>query len=154
MDKQKVLDVYLAYLEKKIQESEVALASIHKGIDTAPTPSESHSDTTRFQQTGVATVMMNRLSSLKTSKASIALMRSRELTAPDIGALIVIEDLGLEEKEYYFVVSGGGGESIELEGTEVLFVSTQAPILEPISKTKVGEPFEFRGRQLALVEIS
>jgi len=154
MKKESVLRVYIEYLEKKVRKTEEALNAIYEGIDSAPTPSQSHSDTTRSQQSRVASETATRLSSLKTTRASMAFMQSKKSTTPEIGALIVVEDVGFKDKEYYFVVPDGGGESIEFEGTEILFVSTRAPILEALSKIKTGDFFEFRGRRLVLIEIS
>jgi hypothetical protein len=154
MNKENVLRVYIEYLDKKIEKTEKALSAIYEGIDSAPTPSQSHSDTTRSQQSRVASETATRLSSLRTTRASMAFMRSKKSITPEIGALIVIEDIGSKDNEYYFVVPDGGGESIEFEGTEVLFVSTRAPILETLSKIKTGELFEFRERKLILTEIS
>jgi hypothetical protein len=151
MDKQVVLRVYTELLDKKIQEAGKALESIHRGIDTAPTPSESHSDTTRSQQSRVAMEMEERLSSLRKTRAEAGMVQSG---CSAIGALIVLEDSVLKDQEYYFVVPGQGGESLFFDDIEVLSVSTNAPILEPISRAKVGERFEFRGRTLTLVEMS
>lgn len=154
MNKENVLKAYIEYLEKKVKNTEEALSAIYEGIDSAPTPSQSHSDTTRSQQSRVASETATRLSSLRTTRASMAFVQSKKSTSPEIGALIVIEDVEFKDREYYFVVPDGGGESIEFEGIEVLFVSTRAPILETLSKIKTGDSFEFRGRKLVLIKIS
>jgi hypothetical protein len=154
MDKQVVLNAYIDFLDKKVLDTENALKSIYKGVDTAPTPSESHSDTTRSQQSRVALETATRLSSLKTTRASMTVMQLKKSIVPEIGALIIVEDTAFKDREYYFVVPDGGGESIEFEETEVLFVSIQAPILEAVSKVKIRSSFEFRGRKLSLIAIS
>lgn len=154
MNKKEVLQEYLEYLDKKIGEMQKALDSIYRGIDTAPTPSESHSDTTRSQQSRVALETSGRLSSLKSTRAAAAMILSVKLASPVAGALIAVEDAVFKDTEYYFVVPGQGGESVFLGETEILFVSVQAPILEAISQIKEGDDFEFRGRKLRLASIS
>jgi hypothetical protein len=154
MDKQDVLKEYLSFLDNKIRGTEKALESIYRGIDTAPTPSESHSDTTRSQQSRVALETSGRLSSLKSTRAAASMIPSVKLASPVTGALIAVEDVVFKDVEYYFVVPGQGGESVFLDEAEILFVSAQAPILEAISKSKEGEYFEFRGRRLKLISIS
>jgi len=154
MDKQNVLRVYLESLDKKIEEVAGNLQSIYSNIDAAPTPSESHSDTTRSQLSQVALGISERLSSLKTTRAMTSSSSSSRLIRPTIGALIEVEDNRTKEKVYYFVVHGVGGESLLLDGSKVFSVSINAPILNPISKIKIGDTFEFRGRRLTLTEIS
>lgn len=153
VDKQKVIGAYFDYLYKKIKSTENVLESLYRGIDSAPGPSQSHSDTTRFQQSRIAIETEKRLSSLKKMRASATTISPTKSSSPEIGALIVIKDNDSEEEEYCFVVSEGGGESLIVGETEILFVSIQAPILEAISKATLGDSFEFRGRGLTLVKI-
>lgn len=152
--KQEVLKTYLGFLDRKIQETSKALESIHVGIDTAPTPSESHSDTTRSQQSRVALETEGRLSSLKSTRAAAALISSEKAVCLAVGALVVVQDVAFGDEEYYFVVPGQGGESLLLGEVEIMSISLQAPILEAVSKVKEGESFDFRGRMLKLVSIS
>ncbi len=154
MNKREILEAYLNYLNKKIQETEKALESIYRGIDAAPTPSESHSDTTRSQLSRVALETSSRLSSLKSTRATAGLISSEKAIYPAVGALVAIEDAGFREIEYYFVVPGQGGESLFLGETEIMSISMQAPILEIVSKIKEGDSFDFRGRKLKLLSIS
>lgn len=154
MNKQEVIEAFLDYLDKKIQETEKALESIYRGIDTAPTPSESHSDTTRSQLSRVAMETSGRLSSLKSARATAGLISSGKAIYPAVGALIAIEDIGFGETEYYFVVPSQGGESLFLRETEIMSVSLQAPILEVVSKIREGDSFDFRGRKLKFLAIS
>lgn len=154
MNKEVLLKTYLNYLDKKIAETEKALESIYHGVDTAPTHSESHSDTTRSQQSRVGMEVSNRLSSLRKTRFVASTIPSGKFGFLAVGALIVLED-SFKEKECYFVVPDDGGESLFLDdNTEVLFVSIDAPILGPVSKLRVGDTFEFRGRKLTLIEMS
>ncbi|MBU3934869.1 hypothetical protein KKC00_02840 [Patescibacteria group bacterium] len=154
VEKQKVLEAYLSGLDKKIRETEKALDSIYEGVYTAPKPSESHSDTTRSQQSKLAIETERRLSSLKSTRAAAGQIFLQKVICPTVGALIAIEDIGFREIEYYFVVPGQGGESLFLDKTEIMFISLQSPILEAVSGTKEGDSFDFRGRKLRLVAIS
>lgn len=153
MNKQDIVKIYLEHLDKKIEKNEKALDSLYEGVYSAPGPSQSHSDTTRFQQSNIASDTDIRLTSLKKVRTIIATMLLRKSQSVEIGALIVIEDSVHKEREYYFVVPDGGGESIEFEGVEILFVSIQVPMVEATSRVKIGDSFEFRGRKLILIEI-
>ena len=101
MNKQEILTAYIKHLDEKIEKTEQALESICHGIDTAPTPSESHSDTTRSQQSRVALEISNRLSALKKAKTSASAISSTKFISLEVGALVVIQD-DFGEKEYYF----------------------------------------------------
>lgn len=153
MNKEVVLKAYLNYLDKKISEMEKALESIYHGVDTAPSHSESHSDTTRSQQSRVGMEVSNRLSSLKKTRSMAVMISSKRAIFPGVGALITVKD-DFGEEEYFLVVPGQGGESLFVDEVEVLSVSADAPILESISKTKVGDVFEFRSRRLTFADIS
>lgn len=153
MNKQDVLTAYLDFLDKKIQEVKANLESIYSDIDASPTPSESHSDTTRSQLSQVALEISARLSSLQNTRARAISISSSPLIHPAIGALIAVEDNHTKKKVYYFVVHGVGGASLLVDNSNVFFVSINAPILNPIFKIKVGDTFEFMGRMLTLVEI-
>lgn len=154
MNKQDIVKTYLEHLDKKIEKNQKALDSLYEGVYSAPGPSQSHSDTTRFQQSNIASNADARLAFLRKIRTIIAMTFLKESQSVEIGALVVVEDVAFKDKEYYFVVPDGGGESIEFEGVEVLFVSIRAPILEAVLKIKTGEFFEFRGRRLVLIEIS
>ncbi|MBU2568413.1 MAG: hypothetical protein KJ967_06540 [Elusimicrobia bacterium] len=154
MDKKEVLREYLEYLDRKIGETQKALDSIYHGIDTAPTPSESHSDTTRSQQSKIAAETSDRISSLKKTRAMASLISSEGAGCIGVGALVAIEDISFGGMEYYFVVPGQGGESLFLGDAEVMSISLQAPILEAISSAKERDLLDFRGRKLKLVSIS
>ena len=153
MEKQKVLRAYLSYLDRKIQETEKALDSIYEGVYTAPKPSESHSDTTRSQQSKIALETERRLSSLKSTRAMSSRIFSQKAIYPAVGALIAVEDAAFGEIEYYFVVPGQGGEGLFFGEVEIMSISLQSPILEAISGVKEGDSFDFRDRKLKLVSI-
>lgn len=154
MNKQDIVKTYLEHLDKKIEKSEKALNSLYEGVYSAPGPSQSHSDTTRFQQSNIASDTDVRLISLKKVRAIMATTLLRKSQSVEIGALIVIEDSVYKEREYYFVVPEQGGDSLDFDGIEIFFVSLQAPIIESISNAKQNDQFEFRGRRLILQEIS
>lgn len=153
MNKQDIVKTYLEHLDKKIEKNQKALDSLYEGVYSAPGPSQSHLDTTRFQQSNIASDTDMRLTSLKKIRTIIATTLLRKSQSVEIGALIVIEDSVHKEREYYFVVPDGGGESIEFKGVEILFVSIQVPMIEATSRVKIGNFFEFRGRKLILIEI-
>jgi len=153
MDKKEVLRAYIQFLDQKIEDMEKSVDSLHRGVDTAPGPSQSHSDTTRFQQSGVASEASKRIGPLKRLRASIGLVSCKKSDYPGVGALIVLEDSTYKEKEYYFVISEQGGDTLEFDEGEVFFVSTQSPILEIVKDLKKGDTFEFRRRRLTFLDI-
>jgi len=155
MNKQKVLKAYIDFLDDKIEKTQGSLESIQKIINDAPTPSESHSDTTRFQQSQLASDTLCRLASLRQTRTLAASIPCESLDCPVAGALVVIQDKRSGEKECYFIIPGqGGGESLSVDGLEIIPISFKAPILAPISGIRVGDTFKFRGRELILLEIS
>ena len=154
MNKQDVIDIYILTLEKTIREIEVSLKTIRIDIDDSPSPTQSHSDTTRSRLAGVESEISRRLSSLRETRIMADSIFSRKLDYPTVGALIEIMDKNAGKKEYYFIIPGGGGERLNVNGLEVISVSMGAPIIEVISETQVGRTVEFRGRTLTLLDIS
>ena len=145
----------MEFLDNKVKTTQESLESIQQIINDAPKPSESHSDTTRFQQSQLASDTLNRLASLKKARMLADSILPEPSNCLSAGALVLIQDRESGERDYYFVVpSQGGGESLLVDGLEIMTVFFRAPILAPIHEIKVGDTFKFRGKELILLEIS
>lgn len=153
MDKKQVLKKYLDFLGDKIRDMEKSLASIQQGVIASPGPGQSHSDTTRFQQANVALGVDRRIGELK-EKA--ALLQGVDLTPKDtifVGALFTLRYEGSRENMVYFLVQKGEGDTIEIDGEEIMFVSANAPIAEAVISKKKGDRVNFRDRVLEIIEV-
>jgi len=153
MDKKQVLKKCLGFLGDKIRDMEKSLASIQKGVIDSPGPSQSHSDTTRFQQSNVALGVDRRIEELK---EKVFLLQGVDLTPKDtifVGALFTLRYEGARENMVYFLVQKGEGDTIEIDSEEVMFISANAPIAEAVIGKKKGDKISFRNRVLEIVEV-
>jgi len=54
MDKKKIIEEYLKFLDEKVKNTEKSLKSVRKDAIDAPGSNVSHSDTSKFQLSNVA----------------------------------------------------------------------------------------------------
>jgi len=154
MDKQSVLRAYCFSLDRKIGEAKDSFQAAREGVSEGSATSDSRFATVGFQEGQIAVEASARLSSLRRARQDADFLPSGRLNRPIIGALVTVENNQDKTRAYYLIVPGAGGESFTVDGQEVLAVSISAPILGPISKIRVGDTFEFRGRSLTFSEIS
>lgn len=153
MDKKQVLKKYLEFLGDKIRDMETSLASIQRGVIDSPGPGQSHSDTTRFQQANVALGVDRRIGELK---EKVVLLQGVDSTPKDtifVGAMFTLRYEGARENMVYFLVQKGEGDTIEIDGEEIMFISANAPIAEAVIGKKKGDKAIFRGRTLEVIDV-
>lgn len=153
MDKQHVVEVFLRILDSKITKTEESLVSLERQIQDAPGAMQSHSDTSKYQLGNVAQGIRERLQSMKRLRAIVQGIGTRKCRNLEHGAMFTILDLRRDHEECYFLLPEQGGDSIEVDGQEITFVSAQAPIVLAIAGRIPDDIFEFRGRRLQFVNV-
>jgi len=155
MDKRQILDAYIESQREKNEKMKASLDRIHQGINQAPGPSQSHSDTTRFQESNVVLGLEERAREL--SEKILLLERLRADLCPNesifVGALFSLKDTATGEINTYFLVEKGEGDFLEIDGREIIFVSVTAPIAQVVMGKKKNDKVNFRGRVLEVVEV-
>jgi len=155
MDKWQILDTYIESQKQKLEDMKVSLDRIHQGISQAPGPSQSHSDTTRFQESGVALELDERIRGLQ--EKILLLERLRTDLRPNesvfVGALLGLRDVVTGEINTYFLVEKGEGDFLEIDDREIIFVSAAAPIVQAAIGKKKGDFMNFRGKTFKIAEV-
>lgn len=161
MDKATIFEAILELLLAHKQQSTYVLGQTHKAIDESPGPSQSHSDTTRFQTTEVVNEMAKSAEGKNRAVAALgyfkndpALLRHSEVVT--MGSLTKVNFGGYIE--YYFMLPDGAGTIIEFEETEVCVVTPSSPLGQALLAKQVGDEFDFvannRSIQIKILEIS
>jgi len=146
-------------VENAIRSQESNLANMKQSLETvkkeaqdAPGANVSHSDTSKFQQSNLALGIQDRIASAEHVLGLLRGLPKEELDIIAAGSLFALED---ENKEimYYFFVLTGGGDILNVDGTEITTISAGAPLVRGLMGKKVGDRICFRGRELKVVEV-
>lgn len=160
MRKTDLLEVVLQSLLTHKQRSEYVLGQTHRAIDESPGPSQSHSDTTRFQTTEVVKEMAKAAEGQSKTIAILGYFKtdpalSRHSEAIELGALARVDFGGIVED--YFVLPDGAGTSVEFENVEVCVVTPASPLGQSLLGKRMGDEFDFvannRSTRIKVLEI-
>ncbi len=153
MDKHEVIAAFVQHQRGKIEGIEKDLEKARDGVRTAPGPSQSHSDTTRFQEGNIVADIEERLTRAKRILRQLQEIPQVQMKTISNGSIFVLESTATREKDVYFFVPEGGGESLEVEGTEVASISQGAPIAKEVLGKREGSHVVFQDRLLRIVEV-
>ena len=155
MDKSQILGFYIKDQKGKVDDMKVSLERLNQGIDQSSGPNKSHSDTTRFQESGIALELDERVSQLQ--KKILLLERLSAVLGQKeqvfVGSLFTLRELPRGETFTYFVVEKGEGDFIEFDDQEIIFVSFTAPIVQTVVGKKKGDLVIFRGKEFEITEV-
>lgn len=153
MDKHAVIAAFEQHQKERIGNIEKDLEKARDGVRTAPGPSQSHSDTTRFQEGNIVADIEERLARAKRILRQLREIPQAQMETISNGSIFVLEDVATNERDVYFVVPEGGGESIDVGGAEVVSISKDAPIAKEVWGKGEGVRINFRGRLLKVAEV-
>ena len=145
--KTQLIDVVIGRLEQDKENLKARFASVHEGIVTAPTPTQSHSDQTRFQLSQVANEIDRSfavkdegtrvLKSLLTELGDEA-FTTRVSQEVLVGSLVDVRDSSGSD-ERYFILPAGGGIEIPDGDQCAIVVTPTAPIAKALMNRTVGD---------------
>ena len=148
MNKNNILKLLLDRLSAKLSSSTRALNKVHEDIEDSPSPSQSHSDTTRSQLSGVANEMTRMIEAFR--RDSNILSKAISVgNIPENGSVevwTVFEVENSTESNWYMILPIQGGESIEFEGILITFIGTDSPIALNSTGKVVGQEFVVDGK--------
>ena len=159
MDRITVFEAVLNAVKSQLERLEQAVETQHKVIDTTPGPTQSHSDTSRFQESEVVQEMTKSLEELRQVWSELNFFRAdikpTSSQIASVGSVVIIDSSG--SSDIYMILPCGGGTEITVEDGKTVSVITQnSPLaLAIIGKTK-GAEFELRTktvRKLKLLEV-
>ncbi len=139
--KKDLLERVINEITKEKEEIERSIASINKDINDAPSPGQSHSDTTRFQLTEV----VNSLSESVTQKErAISNLIAYSGKIPEnmnkilLGAFVEVTD-SENTSEFYAILPDGAGMNIDIGGKNYIVITLNSPLTRSLLKKVTGE---------------
>lgn len=118
----------------------------------APNANQSHSDTSKFQLSGVQLGLDSVRVEIEQTILMLKPMPLDSCNKVILGAIFTICEIGGNEKNY-FLVSAGGGETLDLNGKNIVSIAPKAPIARACLQKEVGDVFEFQGKEFEITRI-
>lgn len=139
MNKKNLVEKLLTNLQKKAEELGSLFESTRQAAIAAPGAMQSKSDTTKFQMSRLADSL---LSSHQQIQRCVSALKEIDISKTckviEIGAVAKVEEA--KSESYYFILPPDcGGQSIELEGQEVIAIAVESPIAQALLNKKVGD---------------
>ena len=123
VDKNKVKSAFIKALEKKREELRKSMEKTREEAIDAPSSRQTWSDTSRYQSSRLADNLGSLLKETEKILNNLRTLRLDRVGEVALGSLVKIEDRPNRDVKYYFVVSIGGGESIFVNGQEIIMIS-------------------------------
>ena len=153
MKKKEVIDAFIGMLEERVRKFEQSLADTQRRASEAPGSNVSHSDTTKSQLSDVALGIQDQLIVTREFLEQLRMVSIREYGSVSVGALFSAKDGGNGEVNHFLIVPGGGGDSTEVDGTEITSLGRAAPLAQAFLKHRKGDKVTFRGRTLEIIDV-
>ena len=155
IEKRKVLEACIKAQKKRIEDLKQSLERTQQSVREAPSSRQTWSDTSRFQLGSIAFETQRQV-----EEAKIALSQLRMLSVDinvkniiSVGALFTLKDIDTGEVSRYLLISEGGGDSFDIEGEEIMFISVEAPLAKVLLSKKKSDKVIFRDKDLEVVEV-
>lgn len=141
VDKRNLLNALLARLEADKLKFEKTLEGIQRAVNEAPAPSQSHSDTTRYQMSSLENEAAQSLADKERSIRILAVFAAshgnRVSHEVQLGSVVEIEDSG--RRETYFLLPEGSGIEVADGVTKALVITPKSPIASALLYRKKGD---------------
>ena len=147
MDKKGILETLISEIETEQKQLEQNLESIQRTVNEAPAPSESHSDTTRYQMSKVESEVAKALAEKQTCVRALASLRisanAQTSETIGIGSLLEVEDKD-GNRDIYFILPEGGGMTVTDGHKEITVLTAKAPLAQCLLGNRKGETVQFK----------
>ncbi|KKR91280.1 MAG: Transcription elongation factor, GreA/GreB family protein [Candidatus Woesebacteria bacterium GW2011_GWA1_41_13b] len=151
-NKSEIVRLLLLQLDEQISQYQTTLAETRKQVIDAPSASQSHSDTSKIQLSGLALGQEGRLREIEMATISL---RNLNLSPRDrvvAGAVFVI--LGRDgERKSYFMFPGAQAVSVEVEGEIVTSISAKSPLGTAVLGKKKGDKATYIVGEVEIIEV-
>ena len=145
MDKKKIIKKIIEKLRIDIEELEKNYERVREVVITAPGAMQSASDTTRMTESVIADKLQTTMSEKREAISIFETFFEEEInfnptSKIQIGSLVEIESN--DEKQYFFLLPKIGGLKIEVDGKNIMTLTSEAPMTQAILDKKVGDKVE------------
>ena len=142
LDKQKITSQVIKKLAKEMDLLELAFQRAKKDFIEAPSAKESWSDTTKSQKENLMVDFAKRLQEKKDVLKQLKKMDFPSGQKITDGSLI--EVLEGRKRLLYFIVPGGGGDSLSIAGFDIQLISPLSPIARALCGHQAGDVVEVK----------
>ncbi len=130
-DKAELLELLRARVAEDLARATAAQRETMRGATHEEAKPENDKDTRALEATYLARGLAERVVTLETAVAALAIAKPRVFSADSPAALLALVTLEAGTngaRNHYFIVPGGGGLRLELAGTIISTVTPEAPI--------------------------
>ena len=141
--KKELIEIILRRLYQEFESINQAARAAHDAATHEESKAEDHHDTRGLEASYLAGAQVNRAAELKHLSSIFRMLELRDFQKDDpitLGALFVLEMKG--RQFYYFLMTEGGGISVQWEGKTVHVITLQAPLGEAVFGKKAGQEVE------------
>ena len=143
LDKKAVFAAFKDTLEKSLGTLGRNIEETKQRARDAPGAMQSHHDTTKKELSGLSESLENTLQERTESLARASQYSTLPCFSVQPGALVsAISDNGIS---VYFILPGGEGTQLEVNGAEILVISPTASLFDVMAKKIPGQSFNFCG---------
>jgi|ERR1035437_4336890 hypothetical protein len=148
-------------VQKLIERFEERLSGLTSSRDTtrklaidSPGANQSHSDTSKFQLANVQLGLESVRLDIEKTISQLRQMPINGCTKISIGAIFTIREVDSKEPEKrYFLVSMGGGETLELDDLSLTSIAPNAPIARACLQKTKEDTFKFQNKEFEIINI-
>lgn len=143
MEKKKLVERILEHLHSEMETLTRAVDAAREAATHEESKAEDQHDTRGLEASYLAGAQASRVGELKQMISRFKFLTLREFRAGDPiseGALVEVEWKG--RKSHYFLVSQGGGISVQWEGKTIQVITPRAPLGEALQGRRAGEAVE------------
>lgn len=155
--KEKLIDSLVDEIGKSIEQLQISLESARQAAIQAPGKMESRYDTAKSEHSSLADGIMGQileqnrlLRSLNDFKLSIHNEKSSNTVRG--GSLVMLETK--QGKETLFIIPGGSGYTVNIEGEKITLISPQTPMAKILFSHQAGEEAKLQiGQETRVLKI-
>lgn len=154
MDKTIILSAVIDELKTEKQEIEAGLKTTKQTAIDAPSPMQSHSDTTKFQMNILADNLKRSLEEKENSINALILFSQNQPNSSSIiqmGSVIELREAG--SVKFYFILPAGGGIKIEKNNKIITVITPQTPLAAALQGKSKSDKIKFRTKELEIINI-
>ena len=154
MDKNALLAIVIEKLKTEKQEIQAVLNTTKQTAIAAPSPMQSHSDTTKFQMNILANNQKQSLEEKENSINSLISFSQNRLNSSSsiqLGSLIELKEV--MDLKFYFILPAGGGIKIEKDNKVITIITPQTPLATALQGKNKGDKIKFKTKELEIFNI-
>ncbi len=140
MDKTRILKAVIVELEEELRRQLKGQESAAEGATHAEARAETKWDTCGLEQSYLARGLARQVEMLAQQVEEL-----RAFSPPDfLGKAIGVGALVETDAALFFLLNGGGGTEVEVDGREVTVITPESPVGAALLDKKQGEVYSFR----------